>query len=57
MKPIVPKKMRHLNLQSTTGANMRYFEASVQAVPEPATALLLAIGGGLTWLLRMKQWS
>ena len=24
-------------------------------IPEPATALLLAIGGGLTWLLRLKQ--
>jgi hypothetical protein len=40
-----------------TGTNVRYFEASVQAVPEPATALLLAIGGGLTWLMRFKQWS
>jgi hypothetical protein len=38
-----------------TGTNVRYFEAEV--VPEPATALLLAIGGGLTWLLRLKQWS
>jgi hypothetical protein len=37
-----------------TGANVRYFEA--QAVPEPSTALLLAIGGGLTFLLRLKQW-
>jgi subtilisin-like proprotein convertase family protein len=24
-------------------------------IPEPATALLLAIGGGLTWLARLKQ--
>jgi hypothetical protein len=26
------------------------------AVPEPATALLMAIGGGLACLLRLKQW-
>ena len=26
-----------------------------QAVPEPATAMLLALGGGLAWLVRMKQ--
>ncbi len=25
------------------------------AVPEPATAMLLALGGGLAWLVRMKQ--
>jgi len=25
------------------------------AIPEPATALLLALGGGLTWLIRLKQ--
>ncbi|NOU36623.1 MAG: PEP-CTERM sorting domain-containing protein [Kiritimatiellaceae bacterium] len=29
--------------------------SSPVAVPEPATALLLALGGGLTWLLRLKQ--
>jgi hypothetical protein len=26
-----------------------------QAVPEPATAMLLALGGGLAWLVRLKQ--
>ncbi len=26
-----------------------------QAVPEPATALLLALGGGIAWLVRLKQ--
>jgi len=26
-----------------------------QAVPEPASVMLLALGGGLTWMLRMKQ--
>ncbi len=26
-----------------------------QVVPEPATAMLLAFGGGLAWLVRMKQ--
>lgn len=25
------------------------------AVPEPATAMLLALGGGLAWLVRLKQ--
>jgi len=25
------------------------------AIPEPATGLLLVVGGGLTWLVRMKQ--
>jgi len=27
----------------------------VEVVPEPATALLLALGGGLAWLVRLKQ--
>jgi sulfatase modifying factor 1 len=27
----------------------------IVAIPEPATALLLALGGGLAWLLRLKQ--
>jgi len=27
----------------------------ITAVPEPATAMLLAIGGGIAWLVRMKQ--
>ena len=27
----------------------------VEVVPEPATALLLAIGGGVAWLVRLKQ--
>ncbi|MEI7851076.1 MAG: autotransporter-associated beta strand repeat-containing protein [Kiritimatiellales bacterium] len=27
----------------------------VTVVPEPATVLLLAVGGGLTWILRLKQ--
>ncbi|MDD3276173.1 MAG: PEP-CTERM sorting domain-containing protein [Kiritimatiellales bacterium] len=26
-----------------------------QVVPEPATAMLLALGGGLAWLVRLKQ--
>jgi hypothetical protein len=26
-----------------------------QAIPEPATAMLLALGGGLAWLVRLKQ--
>jgi len=26
-----------------------------QAIPEPATAMLLAIGGGVAWLIRLKQ--
>jgi hypothetical protein len=29
--------------------------SSWQAVPEPATAMLLALGGGLAWLVRLKQ--
>jgi len=28
---------------------------SWQAVPEPATAMLLALGGGLAWFVRLKQ--
>jgi hypothetical protein len=29
--------------------------SGAEVVPEPATALLLALGGGLTWLLRLRQ--
>jgi len=29
--------------------------SSWQAVPEPATAMLLALGGGLAWLVRLRQ--
>lgn len=29
--------------------------APIGVIPEPATAMLLALGGGLTWLIRMKQ--
>ncbi len=32
-----------------------FSSSSWQAVPEPATAMLLALGGGLAWLVRMKQ--
>lgn len=36
-----------------------YTQSSVngswQAIPEPATAMLLALGGGMAWLVRMKQ--
>jgi hypothetical protein len=39
---------------TTLGTRVSYFHA---AVPEPATALLMAIGGGLACLLRLKQWS
>ena len=28
---------------------------AVESIPEPATALLLALGGGLVWLARLKQ--
>jgi formylglycine-generating enzyme required for sulfatase activity len=31
------------------------FGFRVVAVPEPATALLLALGGGVAWLMRLKQ--
>jgi len=30
-------------------------QTSTQVVPEPATAMLLAFGGGLAWLIRLKQ--
>lgn len=30
-------------------------QTSTQVVPEPATALLLVLGGGLAWLIRLKQ--
>jgi formylglycine-generating enzyme required for sulfatase activity len=45
-------------------SNRDYFDPSgeysglgfrVVAVPEPATAMLLAIGGGIAWLARLKQ--
>ncbi len=28
---------------------------NIEIVPEPATAMLLALGGGLAWLVRLKQ--
>jgi hypothetical protein len=50
-------------LPNTDGiSNGNYFISSnngtwknIQAVPEPATAMLLALGGGLAWLVRLKQ--
>ncbi len=35
----------------TGGANVQ----TTTVVPEPATAMLLALGGGLAWLVRLKQ--
>ena len=32
-----------------------YASVTPLAIPEPTTALLLALGGGVTWLLRLKQ--
>jgi hypothetical protein len=32
-----------------------YIGFRVVAIPEPATALLLAFGGGIAWLMRLKQ--
>jgi sulfatase modifying factor 1 len=32
-----------------------YIGFRVAAIPEPATALLLALGGGIAWLMRLKQ--
>lgn len=42
-----PPQVQSYELSSVTG--------SWQAVPEPATAMLLALGGGLAWLVRLKQ--
>ncbi len=51
-------------INGTTGAGGSYqlpgsdildTYTTISVVPEPATAMLLALGGGLAWLVRMKQ--
>ena len=44
---------RHVNDPSDETADVGF--RPVEVVPEPATALLLAIGGGVAWLVRLKQ--
>jgi sulfatase modifying factor 1 len=48
--------LRSSNQSQTVPTNEDTFIGfRVVAIPEPATALLLALGGGIAWLMRLKQ--